>query len=83
MDSDRPDMATKQDITVFQSHEVAHMWLVILFVLGLYDIQLPSRFGDIATMEWWDYLYLNEGFATLVCIHFRVFQRLHSHCQDG
>ncbi|KAI0661118.1 hypothetical protein C8Q70DRAFT_695550 [Cubamyces menziesii] len=23
-------------------------------------------FGDITTMEWWDYLYLNEGFATLV-----------------
>ncbi|KAF8448022.1 leucyl aminopeptidase [Boletus edulis BED1] len=49
MDLDRPDMATKQRITVFQSHEVAHMW-----------------FGDIATMEWWDYLYLNEGFATLM-----------------
>jgi aminopeptidase 2 len=23
-------------------------------------------FGDITTMEWWDYLYLNEGFATLM-----------------
>ncbi|KAJ2987276.1 hypothetical protein NUW54_g9473 [Trametes sanguinea] len=23
-------------------------------------------FGDITTMEWWDMLYLNEGFATLV-----------------
>ncbi|KAI0674766.1 hypothetical protein C8Q78DRAFT_498501 [Trametes maxima] len=23
-------------------------------------------FGDITTMEWWDNLYLNEGFATLV-----------------
>ena len=20
-----------------------------------------TRFGDIATMEWWDNLYLNEG----------------------
>lgn len=36
--------------------------------------ELPSRFGDIATMEWWDYLYLNEGFATLVCVHFHIFR---------
>ncbi|KAG8217461.1 hypothetical protein J3R82DRAFT_5606 [Butyriboletus roseoflavus] len=49
MDLDRLDLATKQRITVSQSHEVAHMW-----------------FGDITTMEWWDYLYLNEGFATLM-----------------
>ncbi|KAF9227990.1 leucyl aminopeptidase [Gyrodon lividus] len=47
LDPERPDMAMKKRVTVFQSHEVAHMW-----------------FGDITTMEWWDYLYLNEG----VCI---------------
>lgn len=32
MDSNRHDMATKERITVFQSHEVAHMWFVNLFV---------------------------------------------------
>ncbi|KAL4067568.1 leucyl aminopeptidase [Scleroderma citrinum] len=49
LDPDRVDVATRKRVTVFQSHEVAHMW-----------------FGDITTMEWWDYLYLNEGFATLM-----------------
>ena len=25
-------------------------------------------FGNITTNEWWDNIYLNEGFASLVCI---------------
>ncbi|KAI6109137.1 hypothetical protein EDD16DRAFT_1615680 [Pisolithus croceorrhizus] len=49
LDPDRVDVAMRKRVTVFMSHEVAHMW-----------------FGNITTMEWWDYLYLNEGFATLV-----------------
>lgn len=28
------------------------------------------RFGNITTMEWWDNLYLNEGFASLVSEEF-------------
>jgi len=39
MDSDRPDMAMKQRITVFQTHEVAHMWSVNPFVMVLYNAQ--------------------------------------------
>lgn len=27
-------------------------------------------FGNITTMAWWDYLYLNEGFASLVSARF-------------
>lgn len=49
LDPKKADVAAKKRVTVFQSHEIAHMW-----------------FGDITTMEWWDYLYLNEGFATLM-----------------
>ncbi|KAG2146914.1 uncharacterized protein EDB93DRAFT_1085716 [Suillus bovinus] len=44
LDPKKADVAAKKRVTVFQSHEIAHMW-----------------FGDITTMEWWDYLYLNEG----------------------
>ena len=43
MDSDRPDMATKQRITVFQSHEVAHMWSVNLFVMVSYGVRTPLK----------------------------------------
>lgn len=49
LDPKKADVFGKKRVTVFQSHEIAHMW-----------------FGDITTMEWWDYLYLNEGFATLM-----------------
>jgi aminopeptidase 2 len=27
---------------------------------------LTPRFGDIVTMKWWDNLWLNEAFATLM-----------------
>jgi aminopeptidase 2 len=55
-------MAMKKRVTVFQSHEVAHMWSVPSSVAEVTCfMNSKPRFGDITTMEWWDYLYLNEG----------------------
>ncbi|KAI6006003.1 hypothetical protein EDD15DRAFT_2215318 [Pisolithus albus] len=54
LDPDRVDVAMRKRVTVFQSHEVAHMW-----------------FGNITTMEWWDYLYLNE--VTLNVVFSRIY----------
>lgn len=51
MNLDRSDMATKQRITVFQSHEVAHMWLVNLFVLVLHVLK-PRR--GLETLPQWN-----------------------------
>ncbi|KAI6039016.1 hypothetical protein EDC04DRAFT_2879735 [Pisolithus marmoratus] len=51
LDPDRVDVAMRKRVTVFQSHEVAHMW-----------------FGNITTMEWWDYLYLNEGMGEVIIV---------------
>ena len=65
MEANSEDLRTKKDIAYTQCHEVAHMWCVLSphwiprIRTGQWD-----RFGNIATMEWWDNLYLNEGVSS-------------------
>ena len=39
----------------------------LLFVAAVDTHGRACRFGNITTMEWWNYLYLNEG-ACSVCV---------------
>jgi aminopeptidase 2 len=62
LDPKKADLQAKKWVATVQSHEVAHMWYVFHSVTGSYIVLILScRFGNITTMEWWDYLYLNEG----------------------
>ncbi|CCM04356.1 uncharacterized protein FIBRA_06528 [Fibroporia radiculosa] len=58
LDPKAESLNVKRQIATTVTHEVAHMWLVLFSDTVL--------FGNITTMEWWDNLYLNEGFATLM-----------------
>lgn len=60
LDPEKADLSAKKNVMATQSHEVAHMWLVE--PQNKLDSLVHSyRFGNITTMEWWNYLYLNEG----------------------
>lgn len=61
VDPENADIAAKKRIAGTQSHEVAHMWCVIISRWAVLDLIVWFRFGNITTMEWWDNLYLNEG----------------------
>ena len=64
LDPKRADQQAKKRVASVQSHEVAHMWYALLTVKRIFNaalIKLYARFGNITTMEWWNYLYLNEG----------------------
>ena len=69
VEPDSLDLGAKKRIAVTQSHECAHMWYVTRVCTPIRtSVHLScNRFGNITTMQWWDNLYLNEGFASLVC----------------
>lgn len=61
LDPKKADLSAKKNVMKTQSHEVAHMWLVKSLTSRTDIFNISLRFGNITTMEWWNYLYLNEG----------------------
>lgn len=59
LDPKRADTVSRKRVAAVQSHEVAHMWWVsqAFYTRGLQNLAI-NRFGNITTMEWWNYLYL-------------------------
>lgn len=66
LDPKSADLRAKKQVATTQSHEVAHMWYVLKPFLTCAQIYFRCRFGNITTMEWWNYLYLNEGQSATV-----------------
>ncbi|PPQ98196.1 hypothetical protein CVT26_003242 [Gymnopilus dilepis] len=60
LDPERSSIQAKKIIAGTQSHEIAHMCCR--------EIERIPRFGNITTMEWWNYLYLNEAWSD--CLEF-------------
>jgi aminopeptidase N len=54
------ETALLSNVTVSSSTELQRVAVVVAHELGHFF------FGDLVTMSWWDALWLNEGFATLV-----------------
>lgn len=73
IDPKSSSLLARKNAATTQSHEVAHMWWGLV---RIHNISIPltilPRFGNITTMEWWDYLYLNEGLSQSIRLSFQL-----------
>lgn len=73
IDPNSSSLLAKKNAATTQSHEVAHMWWDLVQTHNIFICStILFRFGNITTIEWWDYLYLKEGLSRSIRSSFRL-----------